>query len=408
MILKDNSKSWKINLVYQWSSTIYVAMLGFLVTVLLARNLGVEQFGSYSYILSLAGIFLIFQDGGYKTLIFRNSVDNSSSILLSNAVAHVLSVTLIGLTIILLWQSQHWLAIFFAIGCMALVVFSGFVSSILKGRNDFKLDAIWKVVIRSSTAIGILFFLFFIENSSLAYLFVCWFLALLLVLIWPMSKGYLIWPSFKFNNDLLKSSMVFLTIDVATVFYFRSDIVLLENFGNKEGDVGQYSAAYRVLEGFILLATPVAMIAFRHLRLNYEFKQKFFYLLWKLLLSMFFTAIILAGIGAIWGKAIMVFIFGVQYLYAGTLLFWLLLAMVFIFPNYMLTQGAIALNREKGYAKIAIFVAIVNILLNIKLIPEYGAIGAAWATIFAEGLLCFGLSLMLFTEWRASRDANWN
>ncbi len=62
--------------------------------------------------------------------------------------------------------------------------------------------------------------------------------------------------------------MVFLTIDVATVFYFRSDIVLLEYFGNIEGDVGQYSAAYRILEGIILLATPVAMIAFRVLRLH--------------------------------------------------------------------------------------------------------------------------------------------
>ena len=200
--------------------------------------------------------------------------------------------------------------------------------------------------------------------------------------------------------------MVFLTIDVATVFYFRSDIILLEYFGNKEGDVGQYSAAYRVLEGFILLATPVAMIAFRHLRLNYKIKKKFFYLLWVLLLTMFLAAIILVGIGAIWGKAIMVFIFGTQYSYSGTLIFWLLLAMVFIFPNYILTQGAIALNREMGYAKIVILVAIVNILLNIKLIPEHGAIGAAWATIFAEGLLCLCLIWMLLIEWRTSRDEN--
>ena len=104
----------------------------------------------------------------------------------------------------------------------------------------------------------------------------------------------------------------------------------------------------------------------------------------------------------------MVFVFGVQYLTAGTLLFWLLLAMLFILPNYILTQGAIALNRESGYAKIVIVVAIFNIVLNIKLIPEFGAMGAAWATILAEGVLCIGLSWMLLNEWRKSRNANWS
>ena len=163
--------------------------------------------------------------------------------MLSNAVAHVLSVTLIGLTIILLWQSQHWLAIFFAIGCMALVVFSGFVSSILKGRNDFKLDAIWKVVIRSSTAIGILFFLFFIENSSLTYLFVGWFLALLLVLIWPISKGYLIWPSFKFNNSELDQKLN----------SFKAKLEIFKVFERKEMDMWPYNSP---LENFKVYLSP--------------------------------------------------------------------------------------------------------------------------------------------------------
>ena len=120
------------------------------------------------------------------------------------------------------------------------------------------------------------------------------------------------------------------------------------------------------------------------------------------------AAIVLVSIGAIWGKEIMIFIFGIQYAYSGILLVWLLLAIFFIFPNYILTQAAIALNREAGYAKIVIFIAIVNILLNIKLIPEHGAIGAAWATIIAESLLCIGLGLMLLSEWRENRDENWS
>lgn len=400
--------SWHNDLAPQWLSTVYVAILGFMVSVLLARELGVEDFGNYSYVLSLAGIFLIFQDGGYKTLIFRESIDDFDQSLLSSGVAHVMVITVLGCLLIVFLQPQRWLAILTAVGCMGLVVLTGFVSSLLKGKGDFKLDAIWKMVIRSLTAATILWVLFFFEESSITSLFVGWSMALLLALIWPVAKGYLRWPSFNFKSELFKSSMVFLTIDVATVFYFRSDIVLLEYFGNREGDVGQYSAAYRILEGIILLATPVAMIAFRALRLQSQNKKKFFHLFRVLILSMFSVAILIASIGALWGEEFMVFVFGAQYLTSGTLLFWLLLAMIFILPNYILTQGAIALNRESGYAKIVIVVAILNIVLNIRLIPEFGAMGAAWATIFAEGVLCIGLSWMLLNEWRKSRNANWS
>ncbi len=400
MSINTASDSWRKNLSFQWASTLYVAILGFVVSVLLARELGVEDFGNYSYILSLAGIFLIIQDGGHKTLIFRESVDDSSQALLSSGILHVVLITLFGGLVVMLLQPQRWLAILAAMSCMGLVVLSGFVSSLLKGKGDFKSDAIWKMVIRSLTAAGILWVLFFYEDDSITFLFVGWSMALLLALIWPVVKGYLRWPSFNFKSELFKDSMVFLTIDVATVFYFRSDIVLLEYFGNIEGDVGQYSAAYRILEGIILLATPVAMIAFRILRLHSKNKQKFFHLVWILLLSMLSVSILIVSLGALWGSEFMVLVFGAEYLIAGTLLFWLLLAMFFILPNYILTQGAIALNRESGYAKIVIVVAILNIILNIKLIPDFGAMGAVWSTIIAEGVLFFSLGVMLWGEWK--------
>ena len=164
MSLITVSSAWRKNLGFQWASTLYVAILGFMVSVLLARNLGVEDFGNYSYILSLAGIFLIIQDGGYKTLIFRESVDDSSQALLSSGVLHAVSITVFGGLVVVLLQPQRWLAIFTAMSCMGLVVLSGFVSSLLKGQGDFKSDAIWKMVIRSLTAVGILWVLFFLEN----------------------------------------------------------------------------------------------------------------------------------------------------------------------------------------------------------------------------------------------------
>ena len=406
MRINTASDSWRKNLGYQWASTLYLAVVGFVVSVLLARELGVEGFGNYSYILSLACIFLIIQDGGYKTLIFRESVDDSAQSLLSSGVGHVVSITVFGALIVFLFQPQRWLAILTAVCCMGLVVLSGFVSSFLKGKGNFKSDALWRMVIRSLTACAILSALFLYEDGSVTSLFVGWSLALLLALIWPILKGYLSWPSFNFKGELFRASMVFLTIDVATVFYFRSDIVLLEYFGHIEGDVGQYSAAYRVLEGIILLATPVAQIAFRSLRLRKNQKDFFGLLNW-LVLVMLIVAIIITLIGVIFGGDVMLVAFGEQYQYAGELLPLMMFAMLFIFPNYILTQGAIAVNKEINYAKVVVLVALLNIVLNVWLIPDFGARGAAYATIFSEGVLFLGLGWILWHEWIGGDSANW-
>lgn len=398
MGIKYTFDLWKKNLAYQWISTLYVAALGFFVSVILARELGVLNFGNYSFVLSLAGIILIIQDGGYRTLIYRESIDGNSKKLVSSAIFHNLLITAFVLLSISLLQPKFWLPIMTATFCMSLVVICGFVSSLLKGHGDFKSDALWKIAIRTLTAGGILLVLFLCRDNTITFLFVGWSIALILTLIWAIAKGYLEWPLYDFKNDFFKASMVFLTIDVATVFYFRSDIVLLEYFGNTEGDVGQYSAAYRILEGIILLATPVAMITFRFLRRNLKNKEKFFHLIWILLLLMFSVSILIVLLAAFWGKEFMVFVFGEEYLIAGTLLFWLLLAMFFILPNYILTQGAIALNKERSYAIIVVIIAVVNIILNIELIPNFGAIGAAWSTIVAEGILFFSLGILLLRE----------
>ena len=404
---KNFSTSWKNSLGYQWASTLYVALFGFLVSVSIARELGVEGFGNYSYILSLAGIILIIQDGGYKTLIFREGVDDSAKPLLSSGLVHVLSITFFVVLVVLLVQPKNWIQILTAVCCMGLVVISDFVSSILKGKGNFKSDAKWKMFIRSLSACAILSTLFFYEDVSVTSLFFAWCMALLMALIWPILKGYLSWPSFNFKGEFFRASMVFLTIDVATIFYFRSDIVMLEYFGGIKGEVGQYSAAYRILEGVILLATPVAQIAFRSLRLR-QGQKIFFNLLGRLVLFMLLVSIVISLIGAYFSKDFMLIVFGEEYYLAGKLLPLLLFAMLFILPNYILTQGAIAINKEISYAKIVVLVALLNIVLNLWLIPDFGARGAAWATIFSEGVLFLGLGYVMFREWIGDNSANWS
>ena len=76
----------------------------------------------------------------------------------------------------------------------------------------------------------------------------------------------------------------------------------------------------------------------------------------------------------------------------------ILSAAVFLFfMNFLLSNVLITSGREKINAWNLVVATIFNIFLNMALIPEYGAEGAAWATVLCEGLLIVAMSLQIKT-----------
>ncbi|SVE60359.1 uncharacterized protein METZ01_LOCUS513213, partial [marine metagenome] len=61
------AKSFRV----QWLASVYGAIVSILLIFLFARLLGPETFGKYNYLLTLASLYAIIQDGGFRTLIFR-------------------------------------------------------------------------------------------------------------------------------------------------------------------------------------------------------------------------------------------------------------------------------------------------------------------------------------------------
>jgi O-antigen/teichoic acid export membrane protein len=138
-------------------------------------------------------------------------------------------------------------------------------------------------------------------------------------------------------------------------------------------------------------------IWFRELRLlaadSPEFKSR----LTQMGLMLLGAALTILALGMVFKTRILHFTFGADYASAAELLPWLLAALIFVLPNTVLTQAAIAKNRERLYAVAAGIGALLNIGLNWMLIPQFGGLGAAWSTIATEGIL--GVFL-LWGLWR--------
>jgi len=387
----------------QWLATLYTAGIGMLLTFTLGRVLGPKAFGVYSFVLSLASLYFILQEGGFTTLIFREGTAASPELghhkdrILSIALGHLLLTTLGGFFLSLSLPISDRYSLCVAILCFAGVALSNFISAVLKAQNRFAIEGLWRIFLRTCTALC-MFFVLFLGIRNPFFLFGAWGLGLLAAFSLPYARRMWQKPSFHFSLDIYSPSLSFLVIGAATTIYFKVDIILLRYLGIETAWVGYYSAAYRLLEGMVLLVTPVAHLCFRQLRLHRLDGQYFKRMFILMLGGMSILGLLIVITGLYFGSYFIHIAYGQSYTPAIPLFKWLLVAVFFIFPNYILTQSAIAINREGYYALMAVCAAILNVGLNLWLIPQYGAVGAAWATIATECFLGLGLGLF-FLRW---------
>jgi len=374
----------------QWLATVYVAGFSILLTFFLGRLFGPETFGKYSYIVTLASLFAILQDGGFRTLLFREIASPSLRLktekLFPLALGHTMTVTVLGLLIVALFPFQDPITLMLSIVVFSLGTIANFISAGLKGQGEFQREAWWRVIVRSLTGMGV-FACIFLFSPRVEWVFTGWIAGILLSLV--LQKAYSL-REFQIprpNPQIYRSIAALVTIDIATLIYFKIDIVMLRHIGGALHQVGFYAAACRILEGIIFIFFPFANVLFRNLRLIADQPARFIRLTNKLILLSGLASAVIVPLGMIFGDDIVVLCFGSRFEPGADVMYWLSVALVFMIPNLVLTQGSLAINQENHYAVGACLSALLNVGLNFYLIPLYGAKGAAMGTVFTEAFL---------------------
>ncbi len=391
---------------FQWAAAAYIGLASFALSVLLARFMGPETFGTYNYVLSIAAIFAIIQDFGYRLLIQREKTKPSANTLpqaqtlISNSLGHLLVSTAVGALIAFLVFDETGFLVAMAIAVSGVKVLTSLLSACLKGDGLFQKEALWQFHLRSLTFILILASWMIWERLDITLL--AWFTGLGIAAVLPSVIGYFSKVSFKWPKQTLQVCLAFLVIDAATAIYFRCDIVMLELMTGDTALTGHYAAGFRLLEGVIFFMAPLSQIFFRQLRLQWQSANDFNRSIKTQLGTMVIAGGSIFGAYILFGETLVVFGFGDDYAITGEVSVWLFLSFIFILPNAVLTQAFIAANKEWYYAACAIAAAATNIALNWYLIPDHGMWGAAIATFLTEGLL-FVLLFIIYGKGILSR-----
>lgn len=381
----------------QWLAACFVGLVSFGVSVLIARTLGPELFGAYAIAIAAGAVVAILIDGGFGKLLQRERAMASPELmgfmplLPGLAYGHAL-LMVAGLCLVaMVFLPKQALTVVAALLFFGAAVLNQFGLALMRGDGRLVRDAGWQVGNRSLSAVCVLLVLWWGASQPWQMLIAQFVGAAAFGFF--VARYLRVLPSFKFSAHVYKAVLPFAWIDLACVLYFRADMVLFQFLGVAKLEVGKYGVAYRLLEAVILLALPLGLILFRRFRLGSTEPRRVVRQMWSTMLVAALLGGSLVLLAWVFGEPLVQWAYGASYAGAGQLLVLLSCALVFILPNGIMNQAALAFGLERWFAVSATAAAVLNVGGNLILIPRYGVMGAALMTVLTEVLLFVCLSV---------------
>lgn len=379
-------------------SEVFLKILGLAWTIYLARSLNVELFGRYSFIHSFIALFSFLPDLGVGIIVIRDISKNrkkaniylGNSLILNGVLALFTFLLILFLTFFVGHSSEVKLLII-------LSAVTLFVST-LRSVGIFYFDAIEKMEYSAALnsfntimlyAFGFIFF-------SLGWGITGIFLGMLLgtvvslFITWIATKKY-VKPRIKVDmreiKHLLYEGLPLGIASFAAIIYANIDTVILTRL-QSEHAAGIYNVAIPFSFGLIgLLNVPFVVALFPTLsRLSVESKSRFNQAIKKSLLIIAGWSFPIAFIVML-SAPLIPLLFGAKYVDAVSILKIHIYIVPFASLSALLYKILIILGKQKIYLYVSIVGAVLNIVLNIILIPLVGIPGAAYSAVITQIVL---------------------
>jgi O-antigen/teichoic acid export membrane protein len=395
-------------------STIYVfagrasnAFFLFLLTLVVSRQLGPALFGVFSFLITVVVSANCFSSLGLDIWMVREVTKNphKAKLYLSNILGLKIGTSLIAILLnFLIFQTTdlpHTTLHLLWILSVSLL-FNSLSQSLWHYGDCFKQfilhSSLWASSNMIKSLLGVALVLLYGELEPLIWgVVVAEAISLILSYCVIRHQFGLFVPEFQFAiwKDFMSRSAPIGMGMILSVLYFRLDIVMLQLL-TMEKVVGFYSAAYKLFEVAVILPHSLMLVLFPTLVEEFHTDRSKFQNTYKK--AMVIYSLIGGSIALLlWGfsHAIIGLIYGDKFFPSIGLLEVLAWAIFLFFINYLLSNVLITSGRERANSWNLAGATVLNIILNFSWIPKYGAIGAAWATLFCEGVLIVVLSLQI-------------
>ena len=399
----------KKNLIYNIAYQILILIIPLITTPYVSRVLGAEGVGIYSYTYSIAYYFMLLamlglnNYGNRRIAQVRDDKEELSkefcSIYIFQFITSSLMIICYYAYITLFCKEYKTIAIiqglyvlscvfdinwfYFGIEKFKLTVTRNTIIKILSLIFTFVLikkpDDIWKytIILAGSTLISnIILFSFLKKNIKIKK-----------VTIKDITKH-------------IKPNLILFLPVIAVSIYKIMDKIMLGMMSNIN-EVGYYENAAKIVNVPLAIITALGTVMLPRVSNMFSKNQeeKVKEILNKTMpFIMFLTLPMMFGLIAI-SKDFSIIFFGEAFIKSGKLISLLSVTLLFLaWGNVIRTEYLIPKEKDKEYIISAFLGAIVNVLMNIILIPKFDSIGACIGTIFAE------LVVMLYQTWSIKNE----
>lgn len=401
------------NLLMVFASEGIGGLLSFVIVLSCARLLGVESFGTFSYILAITSVCQLVADFGLTNLIVREVAKDRSraEYIMSNVLtlAWVLSALILALVVILSvttldTATEKTAAIIMGVAVLA-TYHSVVYSSVCRAFERMGYNAI-SFVAHKVILLGLIFFFnsdfspfsSLLTGIAVAYLIanMCQYLYFYIVVSTRFIR-FRFGTDFGFAWQLLKDAVPIGASMVIRRLTLQVDTLLLGVLASASA-VGLFSASYKVVQVVDMIPFAICLPLFPALSRMVNNEPDKLPAFFSVALSGFLLiSIPLSGYVFSSANNLIALFYGPDY--SGSVLSLKILAfsIIGLFVNMLLSYVFMALNKQRFYLSAALTCLIVNALVDVLLIPSLGATGAAWGTLFGE-ISYFALCVIFLTR----------
>ena len=379
---------------------------GLLVGIWVARYLGPKQFGVFSYAIAFAALFSSIAKLGLDGILVRDLVKEPElrDAYLGTAFWLKLMGALLMLgvvTITMQLTSSDPLTNLYILIIASGAVFQSFevVDFYFQSKVLSKFVSICKMTQLLISSLLKLYFIF--TGAELIYF-------VLITLVDQVTLSLSLYIAYRFQKlgsfyehfnkeiakQLLKDSWPLIFTGLVIIIYMRIDqIMIKEMLGERE--VGLFSAAVRLSEVWYFIPVIISSSLFPSI-VNAKKISEELYLgrLQHLYAVMIWVAIIIALLLTFVSNWVVTLLFGEAYREAGQVLAIHIWAGVFVFIGVASSKWFLSEGLQRYLTINTVAGAILNIVLNLFLIPRYGIYGSAIATVISQALASYLMNIV--------------
>lgn len=382
---------------------VFPLAVAFVVGVFVARYLGPESLGVLDYGRSIALFFITFATLNLEPLLIKKLVEDEDqenvflgTYLVLRIIAAVFVISaVITFQLFGIFEEKLVFYIVLLVTCSSLgasfdVLRSFFQSQVISQKIALATSS--QIVIASSLRI-----FFIMQGYSLVYFAAVYFIESIVLsacLVYAYqrdkTKSVLNW---KFKPGIaietIKEWWPMVITGLIIIVYMRVDQIMIKWLLNSES-VGHYSAAVRISEMWIFIGTVLTNSFFPAL-IKAKIENPSFYKkgLDSLLSLVVITALLIIIPISFYSTTIMTFLYGDEFAPAGGVLAIHAWSLIFIFLGLVGNSWLINEDLQRFSLYHTILGMIINIILNLIIIPIYGIMGAAFTTLVSQMLASY-------------------